>query len=213
MIDVLLNILHYSIGSLFWGILIGLACLALFFFLIKGWWKDAEFSLISYVVGGVLGILLIYECTLICGSLAIIRAADDFHDIATTVVSTMVESGDYLPGTIVDKEESQQVMDQIVEQHPILGHFVNLADFSGNTLADLPDRMTDTMKSYMRWYIVRRLLWALGFVLVAAVIVIKTMSHGAGTRSHAPIRGAARTPRTSSTAARRPDMRRSRYRQ
>lgn len=213
MIDLLLNILHYSLGSLFWGILIGLACLALFFFLIKGWWKDAEFSLISYIVGSVLGILLIYECTLICGSLAIMRAADDFHDIVTSAVSTMVESGDYLPGTIVDKDDSQLVMDQVVAQHPIMGYFAKGADFSGNTLAALPDRMTDTMKSYLSWYIVRRLLWALGFVVVGAVIVIKTMSHGRSTHSHAPIRSAARTPRTSGTAARRPDMRRSRYRQ
>lgn len=47
----LYDILRYSFSSVIWGILIAVACMTLFVFLIKGWYKDATFSPISYVVG------------------------------------------------------------------------------------------------------------------------------------------------------------------
>ena len=58
-----LNILSYSIGMLFLGILIAIVFLALFVFLIKGWYKDAFFKPASYIIMGVLGLVLIYNCT------------------------------------------------------------------------------------------------------------------------------------------------------
>ena len=60
----MIEIFRYSIGSIAWGLVIGIVCIALFFVLIKGWWKDARFVFASYVIGLVLGIILIYQSIL-----------------------------------------------------------------------------------------------------------------------------------------------------
>ena len=52
------DIISFSTGCLFWGILIGIICMVLFFLLIKGWYKHAEASPATYLVGGILFILL-----------------------------------------------------------------------------------------------------------------------------------------------------------
>lgn len=72
----MIEIFRYSIGSIAWGLVIGIVCIALFFVLIKGWWKDARFVFASYVIGLVLGIILIYQSILVCGSVAIIKVAN-----------------------------------------------------------------------------------------------------------------------------------------
>ena len=50
--EVLFDILRYSMSSIFWGILIAIALMGLFVFLIKGWYKNALFTPASYLVGG-----------------------------------------------------------------------------------------------------------------------------------------------------------------
>lgn len=93
-------------------------CMALFFLLIKGWWKDAVMSLSTYIVGGILGILLMFQCTLICGSLAIMHKANQFEALATEAVEQMVTSGKATLNEIVDQAETQEVMNEIVRNHP-----------------------------------------------------------------------------------------------
>lgn len=215
MIGTFIDILLYSLGSLFWGILIGLACLLVFYLLVKGWWKDAEFSPFTYLTGGVLGLLLIFQCTLICGSLAIMNKADEFESLVTQVVQQMAATGYASLSDVVDEQESQEVMDQLVENHPILGNYVDWADFSGHTLAELPASMTETLKSYLKRYIVRRLLWSLAFVVVAAVIVNYTITKQRGSHGHsryASGRLAADRGRLRSSRPMRSNIRRNRYR-
>lgn len=215
MIGTFIDILLYSFGSLFWGILIGLACLLVFYLLVKGWWKDAKFSPFTYLTGGVLGLLLIFQCTLICGSLAIMNKADEFESLVTQVVQQMADTGYASLSDVVDEQESQEVMDQLVENHPILGNYVDWADFSGHTLAELPASMTETLKSYLKRYIVRRLLWSLAFVVVAAVIVNYTITkqrNGYVHNRHGSGRLAADRARKRSSRPMRSNIRRNRYR-
>ena len=57
----MIEIFRYSIGSIAWGLVIGIVCIALLFVLIIGWWKNARFVFSSYVIGLVLGKILIYQ--------------------------------------------------------------------------------------------------------------------------------------------------------
>lgn len=211
MFGTLVNIIAYSIGSLFWGILIGAACLLLFFCLVKGWWKDAEFSPFTYVVGAVLGILLVFQSTLICGSVSIINKAEEFEELATYAVQQVCNSGVVDLNDIVDQQETQMVMDEIVKDHPILKHYCDYADFSGHSLRELPSAMTSVLKTYLKKYIVRRLLWSLAFVVVAAILVNYTItrSHIPSSHSRRPYQGAGRERMANSH---RPNLRRRRYR-
>ena len=55
------DIISFSTGCLFWGILIGIICMVLFFLLIKGWYKHAEASPATYLVGGILFVYTMHD--------------------------------------------------------------------------------------------------------------------------------------------------------
>lgn len=167
----LYDILNYSFSSVIWGLLIAIACMALFVFLIKGWYKDATFSPVSYIIGAILFIFLSFQCVLIVGSLKIISMTDDYEQRITSIVESV-----YSPSDMVSMPQASDVIDTIIDEFPILEYYIGGGEFSGFTAAQLPHAMADELRSFMRWYIFRRLLWCLGFVIVGAICVIKSLS-------------------------------------
>ena len=168
---VVFNILRYSFGSIIWGVLIAICCIALFVFLIKGWYKDAIFSPISYVIGAVLFFFLSFQCVLMVGSLKIISMTDEYEQSITSIVESV-----YSPSEEVSMSQASEVIDTIINEFPILEYYIGGGEFSGFTASQLPHAMADELRSFMRWYILRRILWCLGFVIVGAICVIKSLS-------------------------------------
>lgn len=167
----LLDIMHYSMGSIFWGILMGIFFLAVFFLLIKGFYKDAEFNPATYITGAVLGILLMVQCILVCGSLSILSLVNDYEAILTNLVSSL-----HMPASeLVSKTDASEVINELIASNPLLAKYISGGEFQGFTVAELPKAIADELRSFMRWYIFRRILWCLGFSIVAALIVVKTM--------------------------------------
>ena len=167
----LFDILRYSFASAFWGVLIAVACMALFVFLIKGWYKDTTFSPISYIIGAVLFFFLSFQCVLVVGSLKIISMTDEYEQRITSIVESV-----YSPSDMVSMPQASDVIDTIIDEFPILEYYIGGGEFSGFTAAQLPHAMADELRSFMRWYIFRRILWCLGFVIVGAICVIRSMS-------------------------------------
>ena len=167
----LFDILRYSFASAFWGVLIAVACMALFVFLIKGWYKDATFSPVSYIIGAVLFFFLSFQCILVVGSLKIISMTDEYEQRITSIVESV-----YSPSDMVSMPQASDVIDTIIDEFPILEYYIGGGEFSGFTAAQLPHAMADELRSFMRWYIFRRILWCIGFVIVGAICVIKSMS-------------------------------------
>lgn len=167
----LFDIFRYSFASAFWGILIAVACMALFVLLIKGWYKDATFSPISYAVGAILFLFLSFQCILIVGSLKIISMTDEYEQR----ISYIIESA-YSPSDMVSMPQASDVIDTIIDEFPILEYYIGGGEFTGFTAAQLPHAIADELRSFMRWYIFRRILWCLGFVVVGAICVIKSLS-------------------------------------
>ena len=167
---VLFDILHYSFSSMIWGILIAVACMALFVFLIKGWYKDATFSPVSYLVGIILFLFLSFQCVLIAGSLKIISMTDEYEQQIVALVDA------YSPNDEVSMDEASDVVDAIIDEFPILEYYIGGGEFAGYTASELPHVMVKELRSFMWWYIFRRILWCLGFVIVGAVSVIKSLS-------------------------------------
>ena len=168
---VLFDILRYSFSSMIWGILIAVACMALFVFLIKGWYKDATFSPISYAVGAILFLFLSFQCILIVGSLKIISMTDEYEQRIANIVESVYSSSEE-----VSMSQASDVIDTIIDEFPILEYYIGGGEFSGFTAEQLPHAMADELRSFMRWYIIRRILWCLGFVIVGAICVIKSLS-------------------------------------
>jgi len=174
----LFDILRYSFSSAIWGVLIAIACMALFIFLIKGWYKDATFSPVSYLIGVILFLFLSIQCVLIVGSLKIISTTDYYETEITNIVNSIYDASDE-----VSIKKSDDIIKEIIDRFPILHYYIGGGEFSGYTAKELPHVMADELRSFMRWYIFRRILWCLGFVIVGAICVIKSLS-----RSYTPSR-------------------------
>ena len=164
------NIIQYSISSLLGGVLTAIVCLALFVFIIKGWWKDAMFSIWSYIIGVVLFLLLSFQCTMIVGSLKIIDTVDEYKAYFTEIVDNAYEGWEQVPADV-----AEAVIDKAIEECPLLEHYIGGGEFTGFSAKELPSAMTEELRSFMKAYIVRRLLWCLGFVLVAGALGIMTL--------------------------------------
>lgn len=168
----MIEILRYSAGSAAWGFFIGLLCITLFFVMIKGWWKDARFGCSSYLIGIVLGFILIFQCILICGSVAIIKVANSNEPVLTEIVSQYSDNAE----KVLTPEESDKIIKDFALKNPLVAHYIEGSDFEGCTAKELPHAIIAELKSYMGWYIFRRILWSLGLTILSAVLVIKTMS-------------------------------------
>lgn len=165
------NIIKYSISSLFGGVLTAIVCLALFFFIIKGWWKDAMFSVWSYFIGAILFLLLSFQCTMIIGSLKIIDTADEYKAYFTEIVDNAYEGWEQVPDDV-----AEVVIDKAIEECPLLEHYIGGGEFTGFSAKELPTAITEELRSFMKAYIVRRLLWCLGFTLIAGILGIMTLN-------------------------------------
>ncbi len=165
------NLLQLSLSSIPWGIFIAMACMALFFVLIKGWYKDATLSPISYIVGAVLFLFLSFQCILIVGSIKIINTTDYYEVQITRIVDSIYDASDD-----ISLREADDILKEIIDRYPILQYYIEGGEFTGYTAKTLPHGIANALKSFMRWYIFRRLLWCLAFVAVGAYCVIKTMS-------------------------------------
>lgn len=165
------NIIQFSFSSLLWGILIALLCMALFVFIIKGWWKNALFTIWSYLIGFVLFLLLIFQCTMIVGSLKIVDTCDEYEAYFRQVVDSAYEGWQE-----VNQRDADIVIKKSIAKFPLLEYYISGGEFTGHSAKNLPTVMADELRSFMWSYIIRRLLWCLGFVLVAGILGIKTLN-------------------------------------
>lgn len=176
----LFDLLQFSFSSLIWGILITVVCLLLFFTLIRGWYKSATMTPISYLVGFILFLLLSFQCTLIMGAIKIIHISDFFAGEIQQVVQQFFQSNQE-----VTVQQSTIIVENLVDTYPMLGHFFQSGEFTGYTAAELPEAMRQTICTYLRWFIVRRLLWCLAFVILGAVLVIRSLGSTYATKQRA----------------------------
>lgn len=171
----LFDIMYYAIGSFFLGVILTLLGMVLMFFLVKSWLRNAEFTPASYIVGGILFFFLAFQTVLLCGAVTIKSYVGDVELYVNSLVSGLSQSA------VLSSQDSQEILDRINDDFPLVGYYVDIADFGGHTPQTIASSMADELCSYMNWYILRRLLWMLLFVAVGAFGVIKTM--GKSTRS------------------------------
>lgn len=167
----LYTIISYSLGNLFLGVLLTIVGVGLMFFLIRSWFSNSSFTPFSYIIGFVLFLFLSFQAVLLCGAVTI----KSYGDEVEVAINEWVRN---LPDDVrFNKASSQQVLEQIQQEWPLVGYFVGGADFTGHTPVDIAHAMTEELHSFMNGFILRRIGWSLLFVVVGAFIVIKTMEH------------------------------------
>lgn len=186
----LFELLKLSFSSLIWGVLITILCLVLFFVLIKGWYRSATFTPLSYLIGAVLFLFLSFQSTMIVGGLKINSLSQEYYIQIESLVNHFYDADDS-----VSTQVSTKLVDKLIRENPILKYYIGWGEFSGYTASQLPQAVVSTLQTYIRWYIVRRLLWCLFFVGVGAFVVIRSMAiarrrpHSyVGSRASRPVR-------------------------
>lgn len=166
----LMNIFYHSLGSMLVGVVLTIIGIILMYVLIRLWWRNSTFSIASIAVGIILFFFLSFQSILLCGAITIKSCCDDVEFYVNKLVQD-------IPSTqAFSTEDSQVILDHISEEWPLVGYYVNMADFQGHTSDTIAEAMSDELRSYMNWFIFRRICWSLLFVVVGAVIVIKTIS-------------------------------------
>lgn len=166
----LFNILTHSLGSIFLGIFIAVAGVALMFFIIHSWWRNSNFTPLSFLVAFILFCLLSCQAVLICGAMTIKRYGDDVERTINELVSQVPSDMQ------LSSEDAQVILDQISNEFPIVGYYVSRVESWGNTPATITKSLVDALHRYLNWFILRRIGWCLLFVICGAVAVINTIS-------------------------------------
>lgn len=165
----LFQIVAYSIGNLFLGILLTVIGVILLFVLIQSWYRNSTFTPVSYIVGGILFLFLSFQSILLCGAVTIKSYSED---VECAINSWVAEVPSDIP---FNQEDSQHVLEQITEEWPLVGYFVGGADFTGHTSVTIAQAMAEELRSFMNYFILRRVGWSLLFIVCGVVIVIKSM--------------------------------------
>ena len=179
----LTEILRLSTGSVVWGVLIALAVMALLVLIVRGWRRDAAFTPVAYAVGTVVTLLLMFQCTMTVGALKIINMADDCE----AIVQHLVDNSNISLDSKVTTEQAGDIASRLADQIPLLRPYISGEWSVGTTLREMPHAVAEQLRSSMRSYIVRRLLWSLAFAVVFVVVAAMTVeTSGQSFTRHAP---------------------------
>lgn len=152
-----------AISSVFYGIIATAVVMTILFALLKAISKGIVQTPAFFVTGIILAVLLIVQFSLLIGAVQ----AKDATNSAGIYLTQLLENQN---GTVT-AQNSQQIMDAVTDHFPVIGSYLNLADFSGYDVSELPDVMYSTMIEYLNSYIWHRVWWILGFIIVACFIV------------------------------------------
>lgn len=172
MFSLLWDIMHYAIGSLFIGLLLTVALVGLLFFIIKGFYTKKAFSPLSIVAGLVLGFILSFQIVPLYGAVALKWKC---HDIKDWLDENLIHPEQFIEPQMVSLEESEAIVEELVERYPIVGSFVGGGQFEGFDTSNISQVMVDTLDDFLNPFIYKALGWALFFTAVTAVVVVWTM--------------------------------------
>lgn len=158
------SLLSTAASSFFYGIVVTAVIMAVLYAVLRSLSRGIVQTPVFYITGVILAILLIIQFSMMIGAMQ----AKDAADSAKIYISQLVEGYN---GT-VSAQDSQKVMDAVTERFPVVGSFLNIADFSGHDISELPETMHETMTNYLSSYIWHRVWWILGIIVVTIFIVL-----------------------------------------
>lgn len=165
-----------AISSIFYGIIVTVTVMALLYLVLRSVSEGIVHTPVFFITGVVLAVLLSIQSSLLIGALEAKNAAD----AAELYLNQMLEGSQ----GVIGARESQQVMDALTEEFPLIGTYASLADFSGNDMAELPGVVHDTLTDYLNSFIWHRVWWSLTIIFVACLVVMlydkRAMSASAG---------------------------------
>lgn len=151
----ILNSFIDAYSSIWYGILVAVIVVVLFFFAIAAiQGGNKRFSPLSYVLGVVLVAFLSFQFTFMIGA---IMFKSDCTDISSII-------NDFVPNReLIDNTNGiRESLRELEREAPFIKNFIDIDDIDKN-LPDgaIGDAILSKVHSYLNWYIVRRILWSL----------------------------------------------------
>lgn len=158
------------ISCLFWGVVIAIVVTAIVLFLVKGF-VNKELSLLSWCAALVMLVLLAIQATLMVGA---IKAKGMVSDIEDTVGSLM-QTARNTSTTASEQLQITDWIDEVEDEYPFIENIVDFDNLSEEDPEEIVEVIGNEVNSYLNWYIVRRILWSLGFLVVGVLLTVKLM--------------------------------------
>ncbi len=158
------SLLSTGISCIFYGIITTAVIMAILYFILKSLSRGIVKSVPYYITGVALAFLLICNLSIAIGAYQVKESTESME-------LSLRQFAEQVSG-VVNANESQAIFDMLIDDYPMLGNYLQLADFSGNHVADLAFAMPQEVRSEMNDVIWSNLLWALGYIVVACIVVM-----------------------------------------
>ena len=158
------SLLSTGISCIFYGIIATAVIMSILYFILKSLSKGIVKSIPFYITGVILAFLLTCNFSIALGAYQV-KESTESMEVSLRQFAEQVSG-------VVNANESQAIFDMLIDDYPMLGNYLQLADFSGNHVADLAFAMPQEVRSEMNDVIWSNLLWALGYIVVACIVVM-----------------------------------------
>lgn len=179
------NLLQNCTSSLFWGLIITSSIMVIMYFVLKSLSRGCVKSIPFFIAFPVFFLILLYNSTLLVGA----GKAKSCVDSVELYVRQLVADRNFT----VDILQSQEILNEINDEFPIISSFINLADFSGNESQNLAEAMHDEMNHFFNVYIWKKIGWIIGFTVLMFIIAVVSEKGNGGNANRSQQRRSARS--------------------
>ena len=135
------SLLTTAFSCIFYGVITTAVIMSILYFVLKSLSKGIVQSFPFYITGLILAFLLICNLSVLIGAFQV-KSTTEAMELSLRQL-TENTSG------IVNAKESQAVFDYLVDEYPLLGNYLQIADFSGNDISNLAMVIPEVVRKEM----------------------------------------------------------------
>jgi len=154
-------------SNLWWGIIAAVVIVAIIYFtlyMLMGGSKS--FSPFGFVLAIPLLVLLSIQFFLLFGSISLKHTCTEISAWIDAFVPEFSEDGAY------SREDVNAAISHVVAAFPVSAKLIDAELVAQEEDMSLGETLTHKVHSYLNWFIVRRVLWSLGFIVLTVLGVI-----------------------------------------
>lgn len=174
----IINTFIEQASNIWWGIVAAIvvtAVLYIIIYILQGGSKS--FTPLRILFAVPLLPLLAFQFYLLFGAMSVKHRCSEVAVWIDTLVPAQSADGGF------SREEVDEALNQLISVFPLATTWIEPEDIAtdkGNTLGEA---LTNKIHTYLNWFIVRRVAWSMGFMLLAVVGIMFTQPTKASHRS------------------------------
>ena len=152
-------------SNIWWGILLAIVVtvsLYLIVYFLAG--NKGQLHPLSILIAIPLLVLLSIQSYLLLGAISIKHSCGEISTWIDAFVP--VEPNEVYP-IPYSRDDVNQALSQLASTFPVITTLVDAEDLATSGNSSLGEAITKRANSYLNWYIVRRIAWSIGFILLA----------------------------------------------